>query len=293
MFFALHSRSYDVDQLPAFKIIFQELQQRQSKFIYFKDFALFLKKSGLVDQKVDTFEDYHNLPNVDFILSIGGDGTLLETVTFVRDKNIPIIGINIGRLGFLSTISTDKIPQAIDNIFQSAYTLDRRNLIALHTEKDLFNGLNFALNEFAVFKRDTSSMIIIHAYLDGEFLNSYWADGLIVSTPTGSTGYSLSVGGPIVMPHSNSFIIMPVSPHNLAIRPLIVSNEAVLSFEIERRGRSFLASLDSRSIKVVDQMKMTVKKCCFSIQLVTLKDVNFLNTLRLKLNWGYDTRNYQ
>jgi NAD+ kinase len=215
----------------------------------------------------------------------------LETLTFVREKKIPILGINTGRLGFLATTPTNKIKEAVNALFNGFYTLDERSLIQLESNEDIFNGINFGLNEFTILKRDTSSMIVVRTYIDGEYLNAYWADGLIIATPTGSTGYSLSVGGPVVIPHSKNFIISPVSPHNLNVRPLIVSDNSVISFEIEGRSKNFLVSLDSRSRKVDASIQLAIKKCDFTINLVKLHGENFLNTLRFKLNWGFDTRN--
>ena len=291
MLFALHGRAFSIKKVPYIKEIIQELEKRQVELIFSESFASILKKMNLIPKKANTFKHYNDLSSVNFIFSIGGDGTLLETVTLVRDKNIPIVGINMGRLGFLSSIPQERVVEIIQKIFEHDYILDRRTLIAIDSKRDLFDGVNFALNEFTIFKRDTSSMIVIHAYIDNEYLNSYWADGLIVSTPTGSTGYSLSVGGPVVIPHSNNFIITPVNPHTLTVRPLIVSDSVKISFQVEQRGKSFLVSLDSRSTKVISLKQMTIKKCNFSIQLLSFRDIKFLNTLRLKLNWGYDTRN--
>ncbi len=228
---------------------------------------------------------------LNYMLSVGGDGTLLETITIVKDSEVPILGINAGRLGFLATTSIDEICTSLAALLNGYYTIENRSLIKLVADKDLFQGINFAMNEFAILKRDTSSMIVVHTYINGEYLNSYWADGLLVSTPTGSTGYSLSVGGPVMMPDSNSFIISPVSPHNLSVRPLIVPDTSVISFEIEGRSKNFLVSLDSRSRTVEASIRMAVSKCNFSAKLINLNGKNFFNTLRQKLNWGIDSRN--
>jgi NAD+ kinase len=194
-------------------------------------------------------------------------------------------------LGFLATISKEMIPQAIDALFENQFSFEYRSLVKVHSEKDIFNGKNFGLNDFTILKKDTSAMITVHAYIDGEYLNSYWADGLIVSTPTGSTGYSLSCGGPVVLPQSNNFIITPVSPHNLTVRPMVVSDNSVISFEIEGRSKNFLVSLDTRSYTVDASVQMAVSKEDFQAKLVKLDGYNFLDTLRMKLNWGYDARN--
>ncbi len=238
------------------------------------------------------FEGNHDLAHdLDFVFSIGGDGTLLETVTFVGSRETPIVGINAGRLGFLATVQTNEIQLALENIFASKYKVEKRSLLKLVSDKDLFGGLNFAVNEFAILKKDTSSMIVVHAYLDGVFLNSYWSDGLIVSTPTGSTGYSLSCGGPIVLPESNNFIIAPISPHNLNVRPMIIPDTSELSFKIDDRKKNFLVALDSRSIPVNPNVALKVKKENFNLMLVSFEGSDFISTLRKKLNWGLDVRN--
>jgi NAD+ kinase len=227
----------------------------------------------------------------DIVLSLGGDGTLLDAITYIGDHEIPILGINMGRLGFLATTTQENAENAIDSLYNKAYKIDERTLIKVVSDEDLFNGINFGLNEFTILKRDTSSMIVVHTYIDGEYLNSYWADGLIVSTPTGSTGYSLSCGGPLVLPQSNNFIIAPVSPHNLNVRPMVVSDKSIISFQIEGRSKNFLVSLDSRSKSVAADIKIAVKKEDFKVKLINLKGYNYLQTLRNKLNWGLDMRN--
>lgn len=231
------------------------------------------------------------MPDVDFMVSVGGDGTLLETVTYVRNTQIPILGVNTGRLGFLATVSQDNISEAIDAIYQNNFHYDYRSLIALDSQAKLPDNLNFALNEFTVIKQDTSAMIVVHTYIDGMFLNSYWSDGLIISTPTGSTGYSLSCGGPVVSPHSNNFIITPVSPHNLTVRPLVVSENSVISLQVESRSKNFLLSLDSRSYTMSTSCELTVRKSDFQVRLIKFHGNGFLDTLRQKLNWGLDVRN--
>ncbi|MBX2843312.1 MAG: NAD kinase [Flammeovirgaceae bacterium] len=287
----IHSRTFEADKLVFFKSIINEIARRGFELSLYKDLSKFLKQKLGEIPPHHIFNNSKELQPSDLIFSVGGDGTLLETVLFVKEKNIPIIGVNTGRLGFLATISNDKIKEAMDSIFAGNYTIDSRTLIKLETNEDIFAGNNFGLNEFTILKRDTSSMIIVHTYIDGEYLNSYWADGLIIATPTGSTGYSLSVGGPVVVPQSNNFIISPVSPHNLNVRPLIVSDDCTISFEIEGRSKNFLISLDSRSRKVDESIKMAVRKSDFKANLLKLKGDNFLHTLRKKLHWGLDLRN--
>ncbi|MEO9966109.1 MAG: NAD kinase [Reichenbachiella sp.] len=231
------------------------------------------------------------LDSVDFFFSLGGDGTLLETVSIVGALEIPILGINLGTMGFLATTAKNDIENALNLFFDGKYELEQRTLINLTSEANLFKGKKFALNEVAIIKRDTSSMIIVRCYIDGEFVNTYWADGLMVSTPTGSTGYSLSCGGPLMHSQSASFIITPVSPHNLNVRPLVVSDSSEITLEIEGKGRSFLISLDSRSHTVNSAVKISLTKAPFSAKLVKISGSNFFDTLRNKLNWGQDVRN--
>ena len=225
------------------------------------------------------------------MFSLGGDGTLLDTLSFVRDYKIPILGINIGRLGFLASTGKEDISNALEALEKGSYKHDCRSLIELDCNKPLFGNVNYALNEFAIHKKDTSAMITIHAYINGEFLNSYWVDGLIVSTPTGSTGYNLSCGGPILMPQSANFVITPIAPHNLNVRPIVVPDDSVISFEIEGRGDNYLCTLDSRYETIDNSFQIAVRKCSFNVDLVRLPDHNFLNTLSKKLHWGSDSRN--
>ena len=228
---------------------------------------------------------------VDFLFSIGGDGTILDTLTQVQDSGIPVLGINVGRLGFLSSISTQEINQCLDSLFKGHFTLDKRRLLRLDSSINLFGDVNYALNELTIHKKDSSSMIIINTFINGEYLNSYWADGLIIATPTGSTGYSLSCGGPIIAPYSENFVITPIAPHNLNVRPIVVSDENVISLEVEGRSQYFIASLDSRSVTIDSSVSLAIKKSDFTMNLLRIGNDNFLDTLRKKLNWGLDSRN--
>ena len=225
------------------------------------------------------------------MFSIGGDGTILDTVTQIQDSGIPVLGINIGRLGFLSSIAAEEIAGAIESLMKGHFSLDKRRLLRLESNVQIFGEANYALNELTIHKKDSSSMIIINTYLNGEYLNSYWADGLIIATPTGSTGYSLSCGGPIVAPYSGNFVITPIAPHNLNVRPIVVSDENVISLEVQGRSQYFLASLDSRSVTIDSAISLAVRRAEFTINLVRMGNDNFLDTLRKKLNWGLDTRN--
>ena len=288
---AIHGRSFKEDSLPFIKDMFHILENNGTQLCIFEPFAAYIKKRGINLKKFKTYDNHKQLNHTDFLFSVGGDGTLLEAVTFIRKKEIPILGINTGRLGFLATTQRDQIEAAISDLNAGHYTFDDRTLIRLESPDDIFHDESFGLNEFTILKKDTSSMIVVHAYINDEYLNSYWSDGLIVSTPTGSTGYSLSCGGPLVMPTSNNFIIAPVSPHNLNVRPMIVSDESEISFKIECRSKNILVTLDSRSKTVPVSTVLKVKKEKFKSRLVKLKNHNFLETLRSKLNWGLDLRN--
>lgn len=242
----------------------------------------------------DKFKTYHSekdLENVKYAFSFGGDGTLLETLTHVGRLEIPIVGVNMGRLGFLATTPLEDIEKAVQYLALGEYGLDERALLQMDSDKKSFEKDNFALNDFTILKRDTSSMIKVKVYLNGIYLNTYWADGLIVSTPTGSTGYSLSCGGPLVLPQSNNFIITPVSPHNLNARPLVVSDSSEISFKIEARSENVLVSLDSRSMSVPTDIKISIRRYKLNAKLIKFNNYNQLQTMRKKLKWGIDYRN--
>ncbi len=245
-----------------------------------------------LESAYSTFNETEGLdPDVECIISLGGDGTMLDTVTLVKDSGVPILGINYGRLGFLANIGKEELNTALEALINRKYVLDKRTLIHLDANIPLFGDTPYALNEFSLHKKDSSPMIKIHTYLNGEFLNTYWADGLIVATPTGSTGYSLSCNGPVVFPDSASFVITPVAPHNLNIRPIVVPDNNIVSFEIEGRTDGFLATLDSRREIVTKEIQLAVKKESFGVNLIRLNENNFLQTLRNKLSWGLDKRN--
>jgi NAD+ kinase len=229
-------------------------------------------------------------PIIDFLICIGGDGTILDAVEITSDSQVPVIGVNTGRLGFLANVSTDGFKNAFNELKNGSYSIDKRSLLQLESNTDLF-GFNYALNDFVLHKKETSSMIIVHAFVNGEPLNSYWADGLIIATPTGSSGYSLSCGGPILFPKSSSLVVTPIAPHNLNVRPIIIPDDQVLSFEIEGRSNQFLATLDSRSVTIDQTVQIAIRKADFSINLVRFEGDTFLKTLRNKMLWGMDNRN--
>lgn len=239
---------------------------------------------------IEPFQDFESTP-VDVVLAFGGDGTMLAAISLINEYQVPVMGINLGRLGFLSSIEDKFAAYAVSELAKGNYRYDERTMIRLETSADIFPGCKIALNDFTLHKRDNSSMIIIHTYINGELLNSFWADGLIVATPTGSTGYSLSCGGPIVFPNSNNFIITPVAPHNLSVRPIVVPDSSVISFEIEGRADSYLCTLDSRFEAVTSEHKLTIRKAVVATRFIQLYNYSFLRTLHDKLTWGKDSRN--
>ena len=250
--------------------------------------------SSLIERfKINFFDDQDLLANgIDLLISFGGDGTLLDTVTMIKDSNIPVLGINAGRLGFLANITQEDIVLAVKALKNKDYKLDQRSLLSVKSKTLSDNKTsNFALNEITFHKKDSSSMLKIDAFLNNEFLNSYWADGLIISTPTGSTAYSLSCGGPIISPGSNNFVITPVSPHNLNLRPMVVSDNVLIRLRAESRESQFLLTMDSRSISIENNEEIFISKADFSIKLIELPDHNFFKTIRNKLFWGKDSRN--
>jgi NAD+ kinase len=288
---AVHGKEFNRQSAPLIIRIFEMLVGSGSEIFVSSKFNQYLKAAAFRNFKYATYEQADQLDNIDFLISIGGDGTLLESVTHIGVKETPVLGINTGRLGFLATISKEETEQALEKVLKKSFKLDKRSVLKLESSTDIFNSLNFALNDFTVVKKDTSSMITIHTFIDGEFLNSYWADGIIVATPTGSTGYSLSCGGPLIFPRSGNFVITPVSPHNLTVRPIIVADSSVISFQIEGRSKRFLISLDSRISSVDSSVKLTVKKADFRVNLIQLEGQHYFKTLRQKLNWGLDIRN--
>jgi len=289
---AIYSRVIDDDQYDKVQQLIDELAKENIHPVIYKPFYEMIQSSVRFSEKTTLFSDPADLTDaIDFLISLGGDGTLLDTVTLVRDKNIPVLGINFGRLGFLASIGSKELHIAVQSLVKRTILIDKRSLIHLDASKPLFGDVPYGLNEFAIHKTDTSPMIKIHTYLNGEFLNTYWADGVIVATPTGSTGYSLSCNGPVVFPESSSFVITPVAPHNLNVRPIIVPDDNIISFEIEGRTDHFICALDSRKELVDKKVQLAVRNESFTLSLVRLNENNFLQTLRNKLSWGLDTRN--
>jgi NAD+ kinase len=292
MLVALYNRTFDEQDVPILLRILKLLERHKLQLIFYKEFYERLQPfvSFPVPPRIFTGRKDLDL-NTDMLFSLGGDGTMLDAVCFVGNTNIPLIGVNLGRLGFLAAIPEEEVEDAIVSLVRGSYTLEKRTLVHLDSSVPLFDGSPFALNEFTIHRQDTSSMIKIHTYLNGEFLNTYWADGLIVATPTGSTGYSLSCGGPVVFPQTSSFVITPVAPHNLNTRPIVVPDNNVISFEIEGRSEQFLCTLDARTEIIKNNVQLAVKRESFLVSLVRPDEHNFLKTIRQKLYWGIDRRN--
>jgi len=289
---AIYSRIIDPEQHSDVQQLIDELAKKNIQIVISHSFYEIIRHSLHFSSPPSVFHNSSDLDSsIDFLISLGGDGTLLDTVILVKNKNIPVLGINFGRLGFLASMGHEAFQTAIQALIDRTYVIDKRSLIHLDANKILFNNMPFGLNEFAIHKTDTSPMIKIHTYLNGEFLNTYWADGVIVATPTGSTGYSLSCNGPIVFPDSASFVITPVAPHNLNVRTIVVPDNNIISFEVEGRTDNFICALDSRKEIVDKKLQLAVRKESFTISLVRLNENNFLQTLRSKLSWGLDTRN--
>lgn len=290
---AVYSRPFnDQGVLPFIQQVFDDLAQHSVEVYIHHQLNNYLK------DRIDTTA--YNILNdgdpikgvVDVFITLGGDGTLLDMVSVIRDSGVPVMGINFGRLGFLASVNKNDIAAAIHAVINNDYTLDGRGLLSIESEMNVFGADNFALNDITIHKRDDSAMITTNMFLDGGFLNSYWGDGIIIATATGSTAYSLSCGGPIIFPESNSIVVTPVSPHNLNVRPIVLPDSSVLSFEVESRGANYILSRDSRTEVIHKPMRFTVKKANFELNLIRLNNESYLSTLRNKLLWGLDARNY-
>jgi len=290
----IYGQKYNEQHREYIQLLFDKLNKAKIDYAVYAEFSDDLTKvSDLNIGQVKTIDSHQNLKSFapDVAITLGGDGTILAAMTLIRELETPIMGLNLGRLGFLASIEQGRISEAIDLFVDGKYEISERSMLQISSSPLLFSGENFALNDFTILKRDNSSMIVLHTFIDGVFLNSYWADGLIVSTPTGSTGYSLSCGGPIVFPSSDNFILTPVAPHNLNVRPVVIPSNHELSFKIEGRSENFLCTLDSRYEIITSEHEISLKKNPFSTKLITLEGDNFMKTIRNKLNWGLDKRN--
>jgi NAD+ kinase len=289
---AIYSRGLDIEQENPLLVLLEELAKHQTSILLYNTLMEQFHIPAHLTNSLFSFEGSDDLDeSIDCFISLGGDGTMLDAVTLVKEKNIPLLGINFGRLGFLASISKEELAVTVDALVNRTFLIDKRTLIHLDSNMALFDDAPFALNEFAIYKRDTSPMIKIHTYMNGEFLNTYWADGLIVATPTGSTGYNLSCNGPILFPDSSSLVITPVAPHNLNVRSIVVPDNNIISFEVEGRADQFICALDARREIVPKTVQLAIRKEQFGVNLVRLNENTFLSTLRTKLTWGLDKRN--
>jgi len=290
---AIYGQYYKPEDKKYLKELISTLSNNKIEFVIEKNYYLGIKKH-LKISSIKTFASYKELDNsFDFMFTIGGDGTILRAVTFIRNSNIPIVGINTGRLGFLATVQKDEITNTIELLLKKQFIVKERALLSVTTSPKIESlaSLNFALNEVSVNRKNTASMITIETYLDDEYLTSYWADGLIIATPTGSTGYSLSCGGPIITPQAKSFAITPIAPHNLNARPLVIPDDTVVKFKVSGREDKFFLSLDSRITTINRTTEVSIKKSDFNLKMVQINQQTFIKTLREKLLWGEDTRN--
>ncbi|MBK6967449.1 MAG: NAD kinase [Bacteroidales bacterium] len=289
---ALFGKNFADDRFFYFQQLIEKLEQSNILVTIYGPFYDFVKSKSIFTRSPEIFNEYQQLPgNVDFLFSVGGDGTMLDAITLIRDSGLPLMGINLGRMGFLSSISKNEISMAIDAILKKEFTLEKRSLLSIDTEGDIFGELNYALNELTINKKDSGSMILVHVYINDLLLNSYWADGLIIATPTGSTAYSLSCNGPIITPDSENFVITPIAAHNLTVRPVVIPDKSVIKIKVDGRMSQYLASLDSRSVVINSSAEMVVRKASFPVNLVQPRNYNFFTTIRQKLLWGQDIRN--
>ena len=290
----VYSKLLKDKDIPHIQNLFDALHKESINAYVYAPYLEQIKDKVKFKRDVGVFEGYldFTVKKFDLFITLGGDGTILGATTHIQDSNVPIMGINLGRLGFLASIEKKRIAEAIDLVKRGMYDIEERRMLFLESNLPIFGDIRFALNDCTLLKRDTSSMVTIHTFINGAYLNTYWADGIIVATPTGSTGYSLSCGGPIIFPNSGNFVITPVAPHNLNVRPIVISDDSVVSFEIEGRAENFLCTLDSRFETVTAAHQLAVRKNDFPIRLLQLQDVGFMETMRSKLAWGIDTRNH-
>lgn len=286
---AIFGQNYSDNTYNCVTTLLNFLDKKQSKIVIEKEFLSAINLPNNIT--LDTFTQLDK--SYDLLVSIGGDGTILRAVTYVRDFNIPIVGINTGRLGFLATIQANEISNALTQIFNKNYKISKRSLLSVTIDQNNneLEELNFALNEIAVSRKNTTSMITVETHLNDEYLTSYWADGLIVSTPTGSTGYSLSCGGPVITPEANNLVLTPIAPHNLNARPLVIPDDTKITLNVDGREDQFLLSLDSRIVTLPNTVTITIEIANFKIKMVELVTESFLDTLRKKMLWGEDRRN--
>jgi len=292
MILAIYGRKFEDKSISMVNLVIDELEKRNTSIWIYEKFHRYLEKTlnRTIDAKMYNIRT-DVTDNIEVLITIGGDGTILDVVTEVQDTGVPILGMNTGRLGFLANTSREDVIRAIDCLYKGKYLIDKRSVLELSSNENLFKDYNFALNELSIHKKDSSSMVTVHTYVNDAYLNSYWADGLIVATPTGSTAYSLSCGGPIMAPSSNNFVITPIAPHNLNVRPIILNDSNTIKLQIEGRENEYLATLDSRSEIITNETIITIKKAAHSINMVKFEWHTFFDTIRNKLLWGRDKRN--
>lgn len=290
---AIFGQYYQNDTRPIIKDIFVFFNRNNVELVIEEKFLKILYEEKIVERPYNTFSSHKDLdPSFDILISIGGDGTILRAATFVRDSGIPVLGVNAGRLGFLAKVQKENIESFLQIVLEKSYTISERTLLTIEASPSNPNiDINFAMNEVAVSRKDTTSMVTIETFLNGEYLNSYWADGLIIATPTGSTGYSLSCGGPILTPDVKGLVVTPIAPHNLNARPLVIPDNTEITLKVSGREEQYLVSLDSRIISVNNNSIIKIKKTPFNINMVEIPEETFFKTLRNKLLWGEDKRN--
>jgi NAD+ kinase len=290
---AIFGQYYQNDTRPIIKDIFVFFNRNNVELVIEERFLKILYEEKIIERNYNTFSSHKDLnSSFDVLISIGGDGTILRAITFVRDSGIPILGVNAGRLGFLAKVQKENIGSFLKIVLEKKYSISERTLLSVDcSTKDIEIDINFAMNEISVSRKDTTSMITIETFLDGKHLNSYWADGLIISTPTGSTGYSLSCGGPILTPEVKGLVLTPIAPHNLNARPLVIPDDTVIQLKVSGREEQYLVSLDSRMASVNNNSELTISKTPFTIKMVEIPEETFFKTLRNKLLWGEDKRN--
>lgn len=291
MKFGIFGKVVKEKDVPLIKKLLEAMLDNQIDVYLYRPFYEQLREFIDDKKKWEVFDEKDTQIDLDLLLTIGGDGTLLHSISFTQQGKIPVMGINTGRLGFLTSINREQISKAFDAFRYKEYYLEPRSLIVLKSKDGLFGDWNYALNECTVIKSDSTSMITVHVYIDDQFLNSYWGDGLIISTPTGSTGYSLSCGGPIIAPNSKNFVLTPIAPHNLSIRSIVITDDKVLTLKVQGRSDHFLCTMDARSLPVSFNKELTLHRAPFALKMLRLKDYNFLRTIREKLMWGMDRRN--
>jgi len=287
----IFGKKFERDQAPYLQQLFDELYRRGALVYVYKTYFELIRDYVQFDTPPGLFERSIDIPKLDFLFSIGGDGTLLDAIPYVHDIGVPVLGINLGRLGFLSSVSKNEMQKAIAQIYEGNYQLVQRALLCLEQPADIFGSLNFALNDLTLYRNTNASLVAVKVFINGVFLNTYWGDGLIIATPTGSTAYSMSVGGPILTPGSENFVIAPIASHNLTVRPIVIQDNSEIRLKIEGREDEYLLTMDSRQSLISKKQELIIKKCDFKINLVQMPDQNFFSTIREKLLWGVDKRN--